>query len=188
MDLHSFRKKLVELYSPDDIVLLADDAGMNTGTFSSANVEIRAKEILDFCRQNNKLDYLVKLCNEKRPDVVWADFIKPNVVVLPPAQTTEVQTQVPPPVPPIVGVWNVNTIFGFWSTTTIYANGAIQANTIQGLHVGQWSFNPNTQTIYARVSAMGMPIEGAFFIQQWLPNGFVALGSDGVLYTYIRVG
>ena len=44
MDLHGFRKKLVELYSPDDIVLLADDVGMNTGTFSSVNIEIRAKE------------------------------------------------------------------------------------------------------------------------------------------------
>jgi hypothetical protein len=34
----------------------------------------------------------------------------------------------------------------------------------------------------------GTPFGPAFSIQQWMPNGLIALGLDGMLYSLIRAG
>ncbi len=145
-----------------------------------------ARELLEYCDAKNKLNALADQCHIKEPAVDWKHLLLTVEPDPPPTPTS------PPPAPPpnvaVIGVWNVTTMFGFVGTTAYYPNGAFQATSPQGQANGQWGFNPAIGLLQYQGWLNGMPIAGAFSIQQWLPNGFVALGADGLMYTFMRIG
>jgi hypothetical protein len=151
-----------------------------------------ARELLEYCYAKNKLPELARNCKAKEPAVDWDNLLLTAEPAPLSSPTTPAAPTTPPPAPPlnvpVIGIWNVTTMFGFVGTTAYYPTGAFQVNSPQGQANGQWGFNPAIGLLQYQGWMNGMPIAGALSIQQWLPNGFVALGADGLMYTFIRAG
>jgi hypothetical protein len=147
-----------------------------------------ARELISNCEARGKLSQLADLCSTERPDVGvdWHALFAPDLPTADPPPTPSVPPT--PALPPLAGVWNVTTMMGFIGTTTLFPNGTFQVSSANGQAAGQWAFNPALNLLGFEGWLNGTPFNGALSIQQWLPTGFMAVGEDGVLYTYLRAG
>jgi hypothetical protein len=205
MDLWGLHKNLSAQFDSDELETLALGVGMKRGDFSSERTEARATELIDFSQRRGKLATLAKYCAEKRNDIDWAVFVQEE-----PAQSTQQSTQQPPQFDfqppktqpqhsppainpqllPLVGVWQImNPIGQTIGWLRINADFTFQFSGPMGQAGGMWWWNTMLNVFQSQGAYVnGVTMSPAFSIQQWLPNGFLALGGDGVLYMHVRAG
>jgi hypothetical protein len=203
MDLWGLHKALVAQFDSDELEALALGVGMSPSQFSNAKADVRATELIDFSQRRGKLADLARCCADVRANLDWAAFVKeqPAPPQEPPANTTPphnfppVQPQGnPPPINPqllpLTGLWQiVNPLGQTAGWIRINPDFTFQFSGPLGQAGGTWWWNLAMNMFQSQGAYMnGMPFGPAFSIQQWLPNGFIALGGDGVLYSHIRAG
>ncbi len=66
----SFRRNLIEFFNADELDTLLFDLGARPDDFSE-HLSVKAREIITWAAQRNKIDALVDYCQRERPDVNW---------------------------------------------------------------------------------------------------------------------
>lgn len=206
MDLWGLHKSMVAQFDSDELEMLALGVGMNRGQFSSERADVRATDLIVFAQREGKLETLAKCCADVRANIDWAAFVKalpapPLPPQEPPANTTPpqnfppVQQQTdPPPINPqllpLTGTWQVTNPMGqMVGWMRINPDFTFQFSGGWGQAAGRWWWNTSMNAFQSQGAFMnGMVYSPAFSIQQWVPNGFIALGGDGILYLHVRAG
>lgn len=202
MDLWGLHKALVAQFDSDEMEMLALGVGMQRGNFNSERTDVRATDLIVFAQREGKLTTLAKCCADVRAGVDWPAFVKeepanstpePPKFDLPPIQSPQPQHQPPainPQLLPLVGMWQIiNPIGQTVGWMRINADFTFQFSGPMGQAGGTWWWNTMLNVFQSQGAYMnGMMMSPAFSIQQWLPNGFLALGGDGVLYMHARAG
>jgi hypothetical protein len=206
MDLWGLHKAMVAQFDSDELETLALGVGMNRNQFSGERVDVRANDLIVFAQREGKLGRLAQCCADVRANIDWVAFVKespapPIPPQEPPANTTPpqnfppVQPQTnPPPINPqllpLTGMWQiVNPLGQTVGWIRINTDFTFQFSGSMGQAAGTWWWNLAMNLFQSQGAYVnGMPFGPAFSIQQWMPNGFIALGGDGVLYSHIRAG
>jgi hypothetical protein len=202
MDLWGLHKSLVAQFDSDELEALALGVGMSPSQFSNAKADVRATELIDFSQRRGKLADLARCCADVRANIDWAAFVKeqpapPQVepATPPPANFPPIQPQgnpqpINPQLLPLTGMWQIiNPIGQTVGWLRINPDFTFQFSGPMGQASGMWWWNLAMNLFQSQGAYMnGMPFGPAFSIQQWLPNGFIALGADGVPYSHIRAG
>ena len=109
---------------------------------------------------------------------------------LPPANPQPSPPAINPQLLPLIGMWQIiNPIGQTVGWMRINADFTFQFSGPMGQAGGTWWWNTLLNVFQSQGAFMnGAVMSPAFSIQQWLPNGFLALGGDGVLYMHMRAG
>lgn len=202
MDLWGLHKSLVAQFDSDELETLALGVGMNRSNFSSERADVRATDLIVFSQREGKLARLAQCCADVRSNIDWAAFVKEepaappvNPPNPPPAfQPVNPPPQQPPPINPqllpLTGTWQIiNPIGQTVGWIRINPNFTFQFSGPAGQAGGTWWWNTVMNVFQSQGAYMnGMQFSPAFSVQQWMPNGFIALGGDGVMYMHVRAG
>lgn len=204
MDLWGLHKSLVAQFDSDELEALALGVNMSPSQFSNAKADVRATELIDFAQRRGKLADLARCCADVRANVDWAAYMKEppapdlppaNLPQQPPANFPPIQPQgnpqpINPQLLPLTGMWQiVNPLGQMVGSIRINPDFTFEFSGPMGQAAGTWWWNLAMNMFQSQgVYMNGMPFGPAFSIQQWLPNGFLALGADGVPYSHIRTG
>lgn len=202
MDLWGLHKNLVAQFDSDEMETLALGVGMNRGNFSSERTDVRATDLIVFAQREGKLATLARCCTDVRGSIDWAAFVKEEPATAPPQPPPKFDFQPahpqPQPAPqpinpqllPLVGMWQIlNPIGQTAGWMRINADFTFQFSGPLGQAGGTWWWNTMLNVFQSQGAYVnGMMMSPAFSIQQWQPNGFLALGGDGVLYMHVRAG
>ena len=187
------------LNTSDDLMEIAFGLGVQDALNESVAPRVLARELISCCEARGKLAQLAEVCMTKRPDVGvdWRDLFATDTTqpVSPqslPQSSPQPQPQIQPfqpspQVPTVIGTWNVSMNSWPIGTTALYPDGTLLGSFFNGQATGRWAFNPATSILQTSGWMNGMPFAGGLAIQQWLPDGFIALGlGDGAQYRYSR--
>lgn len=200
MDLWGLHKNLVAQFDSDEMETLALGVGMNRSNFSSERGDVRATDLIVFAQREGKLMRLAQCCADVRATIDWGAFVKdepaptappqPPKFDLPPANPQPSPPAINPQLLPLVGMWQIiNPIGQTVGWMRINADFTFQFSGPMGQAGGTWWWNTLLNVFQSQGAFMnGAVMSPAFSIQQWLPNGFLALGGDGVLYMHMRAG
>lgn len=194
MDRVTALDRLPKHFTEDELRELAFLLEAESAITDRASRREIARELLEYCDARGLLGKLAATCKERRPEIDWASFLVTSEAPREPDRPPQPKTLEPPQNPqpqqvlPVVGVWNVSSAFGFVGTMAIHPNGVFQSNMPMGQATGSWWYNPVMNAVQSQGWLNGMPFNAMWQIQQWVPNGFVALGADGIVYTFLRTG
>jgi hypothetical protein len=206
MDLWGLHKALVAQFDSDELEALALGVSMSPSQFSNDKADVRATELIDFANRRGRLADLARCCTDVRAQIDWAAFVKEQPETPPampppasaaPGNWTPAGAPAGPPAsddpsqpPPIAGMWQIlNPMGQVVGWLRISPDYSFQFSGGWGQASGKWWWNTTMNLFQSQGAYLnGAVFSPSFSIQQWMPNGFIALGGDGILYAHIRAG